>query len=437
MSETASELAGQADRFTARRWLSQILQLAYSQFAVRHAAIALGALHEFLLDTEPGLSDPAFAVRQYTKALKGVIELDVTNLSRCYNSILTSSILFAAFESLRGRNKIALKHFIGGFNVFSQQDDEVARRSAWPDEVHFQVFRSLMADMDFENRLRVDNAVVFFNAPTPDWLDSSLPDYFVTIDEARVALETLIQGFHGFIRTSGAQSGLNSDVTDYERLLLERRNLMGLFHRWRSALVNSGFNTTAPGVLPLRIKHLIYHVQLHVDTAQGELGWDRFEPQFREIVILAELFNTQRRISYNHGEDRFSFTLSTGMLRPISCTVHRCRHPFIRRRALDVLKFCNRIEVSGTSVVIARIAQRIVEIEEASAVNGVDRSTEGAKDIFGHNKDQAEARRVSAAWQIPEVARIATIEKSLLINGNWKILYRKSGSANLYMEDLK
>ncbi len=79
-----------------------LLQTAYHEPAVRHAAVALGALHEgFELGYQPNLGvakEEDFAVQQYVKALGYLVEPIQKRGKQAADVALVTCILFVCFE---------------------------------------------------------------------------------------------------------------------------------------------------------------------------------------------------------------------------------------------------------------------------------------------------------------------------------------------------
>jgi hypothetical protein len=112
-----------------------------------------------------------------------------------------------------------------------------------------------------------------------------------------------------------------------------------------------------------------------------------------------------------------TFSLSLGLITPLYITVTRCRDPAIRRRALHLLYTCNRKEGIWDSRLAARVAQRMVEVEEAGAVPLPGQGS----------SDGTDAAVVMSADQIPEHARVRELETSFLPDRKGRIRYTKSG----------
>lgn len=117
----------------------------------------------------------------------------------------------------------------------------------------------------------------------------------------------------------------------------------------------------------------ILAVELNMQTdhlgkyPKDEMIWDQYCPIYEKLVTLAEtIFATPEP---NSKEERIlprSFTLDIGLMSIFHDLTRRCRDPKIRRRAIHVLRTSNRQEGLMTGISVARIAQKIMDIEEAN-----------------------------------------------------------------------
>ena len=100
------------------------------------------------------------------------------------------------------------------------------------------------------------------------------------------------------------------------------------------------------------------------DSLDDERVWDDFEDRMDEINILASLIvkstcfdpMTQKR-----GPD---FSLDMNIIAPLFAVAHRCRNPGIRRQAVSTLYTAPRQEGIWDSILTARVAERLIHIEE-------------------------------------------------------------------------
>jgi hypothetical protein len=183
-------------------------------------------------------------------------------------------------------------------------------------------------------------------------------------------------------------------------------------------------------------------------TALGEMGWDRMIEKFRAMVRFAEIVvNNQPRgyhcdlngqnmasvqvsgphLPSNQHEDPMEldennsplsevaycqavttkqnlFSLDLGIIAPLYIVVSRCRDPAIRRRGLQLLASCNRREGIWDSTLSARVAERIIAIEEDGAIS----------------------HPVLYASQIPEHSRIRDLKPTFGVEREALIRYTKA-----------
>lgn len=118
-----------------------------------------------------------------------------------------------------------------------------------------------------------------------------------------------------------------------------------------------------------------------------------------------------------------TFTLTLGIITPLWMTCSRCRDPYLRRRALQLLLSCNRKEGIWDSILTGRVAERVISIEEAGALPLSTESDDIVDDVGvkmtsspkieqGSGNTNNNVVIVTDARQIPEHARIRELEVS-------------------------
>jgi hypothetical protein len=107
------------ETFPFADWPEHVLRTSCYEGAIRHAIVALGALHEHY----QGMSqmDSGFAMLEYSKAMKQVMKLDMRG-SASTDVALISCILFACFESLQGHYRSSLLHVNSGLQILKEQE---------------------------------------------------------------------------------------------------------------------------------------------------------------------------------------------------------------------------------------------------------------------------------------------------------------------------
>lgn len=103
-------------------------------------------------------------------------------------------------------------------------------------------------------------------------------------------------------------------------------------------------------------------VMLTRTMVDDQSNWDMFTPLFEKIVSLAESI-MELDIKSNGGRPTFCIDMAlVGPVFEVSC---RCRDPLIRRRAIALLRTCGRTEGVWNAFLSSKVAQRVLEIEEA------------------------------------------------------------------------
>lgn len=129
----------------------------------------------------------------------------------------------------------------------------------------------------------------------------------------------------------------------------------------------------------LRIQHIICLNWLRRSTTPEECAHDLNMSAFETVVNLAESIASVAGTRGQRIEMRSStFLFDMEIVSPIYFVAIKCRHPQLRRRAINVLAGAWRREGLWDSNMAAAIAQRCMEIEERnlSTLDGSELPTE-------------------------------------------------------------
>lgn len=121
-------------------------------------------------------------------------------------------------------------------------------------------------------------------------------------------------------------------------------------------------------------------VHLSIDffrIMDDEMAWDEHCQEFETVVAQAETILQLSPVS-----KRPSFTLDTEVIMPLASAIIKCRDIRVRRKAIALLKSANRQEGIWNSLLTARVAERIMEIEK----NGLDSEMDAAMSIPWWNR---------------------------------------------------
>jgi hypothetical protein len=198
-----------------------------------------------------------------------------------------------------------------------------------------------------------------------------IPAAFSSLSEAR---DSLVFHWH---MVSYSINDIWDPTNENSTAVLEawKRSSIRTLERWVSALdaflLNRGSDLTAKeqqGAAVLCIlKELGSSSLLLARTViDDQRKWDVFYEIFERIVTIAEGI-IERDTKATSGKP--TFCIDMAVVAPLFEVACRCRDPIIRRRAISILQTCGRTEGVWNSFLTAKVARRVVEIEEAGLTN--------------------------------------------------------------------
>lgn len=208
----------------------------------------------------------------------------------------------------------------------------------------------------------------------------SVPTVFGSLDQARCMLYTLVdRGLQFSTRAMPAIFDPNTTLEEMNHLQAIQQQLLVDFAQWNSAfIIFSSMDTQTQAFINARHLILVYYhaSRVWISTAlqPNELKFDAFLPDFASIISLASsIINS----SPNTRPSAFSF--ETELVAPVYWTVTKCRHPLLRRAALNLLvrdELRGRRENHWHVDDAVSIAIRVIEVEEG----GIDKPLIGDMD---------------------------------------------------------
>lgn len=170
--------------------------------SLRHAVIAIGALHEDFSQRKLAYSTPSpvdngteFALSQYAKAI-GALRRSLSSGKQEPLTALMSCILFVCFDSLRGWFESAMVHLQSGLRILR----DMRERSAKDDHIIEDNIAPLFMRLSIQSIIYVDTR------STPDRRafarelmavssrEIIIPEQFETLEEARNGLNQAADG---------------------------------------------------------------------------------------------------------------------------------------------------------------------------------------------------------------------------------------------------
>ncbi|KAL8922271.1 MAG: hypothetical protein Q9208_005241 [Pyrenodesmia sp. 3 TL-2023] len=207
--------------------------------------------------------------------------------------------------------------------------------------------------------------------------NSDIPTVFVSLEEARNSLDyqwnLCIQRAVDFEDSRKLTSGDES----YEHRALwdsDRQHYKIQCNRWSIAF-QAFLNTNVQkmdgkamqGAMVLKLYLQVMYIHLEISAFAAvhyQTCFDELLPKYRELVDMAETILDARHPARKDTQIKPIFQMDYGIIAPLFTVVHKCRDPYVRRRALALLYRVPRLEGIWNSHLTARCAERIVKIEE-------------------------------------------------------------------------
>ena len=193
----------------------------------------------------------------------------------------------------------------------------------------------------------------------------SIPNSFSSLEEARNSLDFQWNACLSHLEKHG----------NMERLAATKKHYR-LFQRWSASFhtfleqPTSKLNSRdlkAAAVLSISCRFAAIHFDKNMMAFSHEqLSWDKYRAEHEEIVSLAaKILEVPGSDTIASSKCAPSFSIDMNIISPLYSVAHRCRDPLIRRKAISLLYAAQRQEGIWNSVVTARVAERLMEIEEA------------------------------------------------------------------------
>jgi hypothetical protein len=366
----AAKLDGQ---FDSKFWSKLVLQLSHSEPSVRHAVSAISAFYQ---DVESSLRHPAGyinanpeAQQEWNKATKS-LSARIQAHPNCNLVPLVCCLLFTCIEFLRGNVESSMLHVQSGFNIlaallpnsdaasglgsnFSSNDLKAIKDHIVP------MFSSLNVLCSLAGRITppIYTPTAKNDSPHEDFADSrrrlvEISDTCIRfIGEASLKAARFQIDVEDFIEQIKLQTRLDAWCDQLDELL-ERMQAAG--------------TTAKRDALNLLLVHYkVIYIWLRVCATAGEMATDSYHTDFDELVHYAEQV---AKPGMGTGTPQ-SLSFDIHIMGPLYYAALKCRHPAIRRRALELLQLAPRREGLWNAHHAYATAKRVIELEERN-LNG-------------------------------------------------------------------
>ncbi|TVY22417.1 hypothetical protein LHYA1_G008841 [Lachnellula hyalina] len=345
----AAKLDGQ---FDSKFWSKLVLQLSHSEPSIRHSVSAISVIYQ---DVESSLRHPASYVNANPEAQqewnRAVKSLSARIQAHPNSNLvpLVCCLLFTCIEFLRGNVESSMLHVQSGFNILA-----ALRRNSYCDAATDIGFNLSSND----HKAIEDHVVPMFSRLAKE--DSPQEDL---TDSRRRLVEISVTCLR-FIREASLKAAMfQIDVDDFvEQIKLQTRldawcdQLDGLLGRMQAA----GNPAKQDTLNLLLVQYKVIYIWIRVCTTAEETATDSYHTDFEELVHYAE----QIANSGVGMPTRQPLSFDIQILAPLYYTALKCRHPALRRRALEILQLAPRREALWNAHHAYVTAKRVIELEE-------------------------------------------------------------------------
>ncbi|KAL9612703.1 MAG: hypothetical protein Q9167_002739, partial [Letrouitia subvulpina] len=322
-TRTSTQLCGY---FVSDFWERLVPLAIHHEPAIKHAVVALASLHEryenfdeSILRSNQDIIEGGYALQQYIKAIQEVAKPSGGIKSKNGTAL-----------TLRGHIASALSHVRSGVKILEsvRNTDSLLSHNSTIDEdccVPLDALHLIIARLDTQVAQNPLN---------------TFPD-----EATNIQREALRQNFAKC--SSALQAFLERNAHT-----MDKRSLQGAM------------------VLKISAQHARTYLSVPLYTVlHDQMCWDQLYPEWEEQVSLCTAVieaETVHVMEPRHLQNtRPTFCLDMSIIGPLFTVAHKCRDPILRRKAVKLLYSAPRQEGIWDGMITARVAERIVAIEEA------------------------------------------------------------------------
>ncbi|KAF7949632.1 uncharacterized protein EAE97_003141 [Botrytis byssoidea] len=368
-------------------WSEMIPQAAHHEPSIRHAVIALGALHHSKERSSRSTSsnklfssaEEQFPLLEYNRAIKCLVEPFAKKERQAMGVSLINCVLFSAFEMMQGNYGHGAAHQESGSKILCEITYDENSQRYYHDSLETSSYPYLPMSLLEELYLRSD----FVLTQMIDIFDQSLYNKFKS---------SHFTAHPPAIFTSLSQA---------------RNSLHFFWSRFRIDLYKLNCQPDSPELNQraaiLQIQSHCGYMNAHVPRGvkDNQMLWDPFLSVFEKIIVLSE------EVISNPAFATTVFQIDMGIIGPLYQVVSVCRHPIVRRKAIALLERVPSLQEGiWNAGMTARVGRRVIELEEY-----------GIEDV-------------REAADIPDWARVSDVEPQFEKDGRRVTLtYNRSDSA--------
>ncbi len=372
-------------------WRKILMFFSQTVPSVRYAAVALALIHRNHMDRhssdrvyQPQSLDnwlPSNApLLHYNRAIQLLLNQQIGDSPETTAITLLVCYLFTCFDHLAGNYIQAMKHLRGGVDISRKINKAIMNKNNAFDDAQLSGVRTLIYQVTRQIS-RLDIQAAYFLV---DWIPTNIQETHMSqllpsdsafrfLDQAADYLQILVARVMK-LRNSEQQISPTGEMLPSPSS--SKDIVLGQLEMWSSLFENMLRQCSSymkgPEAYPLiSLLRLHYTIAWTILSSYGpgrEMEYDNFLPQFQYCVNLAG----DVAVAYERhlGSLKPTFTPEIGIVPVLYIIGVKCRHSVIRRKALSILRFHPIQEAVWDSISVARVVERVIEIEEGRSDKG-------------------------------------------------------------------
>lgn len=206
---------------------------------------------------------------------------------------------------------------------------------------------------------------------------SDIPTAFGSLEESRNSLDyqgnLCLQKAVDFEYLTHFKDGTESQEhrDAYEA---DRNYFRATFQQWMAAFDNfleknvpTMNSRSLQGAMVLKMNARLAAMHLEIDMFRllhDQMCWDDIIPVYEDLLDLSAAVIDAQKASNETPSQKPVFQLDYSLIGPLFSVAHKCRDPGLRRKAIAMLYSAPRQEGVWDSILTARVAERIMNLEE-------------------------------------------------------------------------
>jgi hypothetical protein len=306
----------------------------------------------------------AYSLVQYNLAVKHTQKL-LTESEKGNAGVvikgLVACVLFICFENMMGNHKTALMHLQNGLRIVSRHTDQYSnlRRNdavVVPEDIVQVLYRLDLQAMSFcDTREPYPH---HYNS-SPIEIDTTPLPPFTNLD---TAASFLINTFRTMFRLASLWEPAPIPQPSLDAL---DTVLTNWFTSFNYLLCTSDLAQKFPNsVILMRMYHTLLTILVSVKVYGLESRHDKYLHHYRSLVTLGATLLANEESCDPSMSDAAIFSFEPGVIFALFFTAINCRHPIVRRQAVELLGRNRHREGSWESMAAAKVSNFVIEVEE-------------------------------------------------------------------------